>query len=119
MGFFIALLLDPDRKEWEFAATVLGKSGNPRAVEPLMRALEDPGGNLGDPRAVEPLIIAALDIHLYFTNEAAAEGLGKLGDPHAIQPLIEIVKNRDLTERNPSLRQQTAVALMKIQRHDH
>lgn len=47
-------------------------------------------GKLGDPRAVEPLI-DALDAPGFQTPVYAAEALGKLGDARAIEPLIEIV----------------------------
>lgn len=76
------------------AALMLGKIGDLRAVEPLIRALEAPGyqtpmfaaealGKLGDPRAIEPLVMlfaASTDK----TRDAASVALKKLGyDPDA------------------------------------
>ncbi len=54
-------------------------------------------GNLKDPRAVEPLI-RALDAPGYQTPLHAAEALGKLGDPRAIRPLLMVaMQGRDKT----------------------
>ena len=71
------------------AAMMLGKLGDPRAVEPLIRALDAPGyqtplyaaqslGKLGDPRAIEPLL-RAMESHNDKMREAAQDALGKLG----------------------------------------
>jgi len=54
------------------AAMMLGKLGDVRAVEPLIRALDAPG---------------------YQTPLHAAEALGRLGDERAIPPLVIIVEN--------------------------
>jgi HEAT repeat protein len=48
-------------------------------------------GKLGDPRAVESLI-EALDAPGYQTRVHAAQSLGKLGDPRAIAPLRRVVE---------------------------
>lgn len=50
-------------------------------------------GKLRDPRAVEPLI-DALDAPGYQTPLHAAESLGKLGDPRAIEPLRRMLSNQ-------------------------
>jgi HEAT repeat protein len=71
------------------AALMLGKIGDARAVEPLIRALDAPGyqtplyaaqslGKLGDPRAIEPLI-RAMESHNDKMRDAAQEALEKLG----------------------------------------
>jgi HEAT repeat protein len=71
------------------AALMLGKLGDPRAVEPLIRALDAPGfqtplyaaqslGKLGDPRAIEPLL-RAIETHNDKMRDAALEALVKLG----------------------------------------
>ena len=71
------------------AALMLGKLGDIRAVEPLIRALEAPGyqtplyaaealGKLGDTRAIEPLILMA-STGRDKTREAAVEALKRLG----------------------------------------
>jgi HEAT repeat protein len=57
------------------AALMLGKIGDPRAVVPLIRALDAPG---------------------YQTPLFAAQSLGRLGDPRAIPPLLRMMEtNRD------------------------
>jgi HEAT repeat protein len=54
-------------------------------------------GNLKDPRAVDPLI-RALDAPGFQTPLHAAEALGKLGDPRAIPPLVTLATSgRDKT----------------------
>jgi HEAT repeat protein len=59
------------------AALMLGKIGDPRAVEPLIRALNAPG---------------------YQTPLNAAQALGKIGDRRAIAPLVTLAENgRDKT----------------------
>ncbi len=71
------------------AALMLGKLGDTRAVDPLIRALDAPGfktplhaaealGKLGDSRAIEPLLmlVAASSDK---TREAALEALSQLG----------------------------------------
>lgn len=71
------------------AALMLGKLGDLRAVDPLIRALDAPGhqtplyaaealGKLGDPRAIEPLLMMASSGRDK-TREAAYEALRKLG----------------------------------------
>lgn len=85
------------------AALMLGKIGDTRAVDPLIRALYAPGfqtplyaaealGRLGDPRAIEPLLMMAATGRDK-TREAALEALRRLGynDPQAedLQPTPE------------------------------
>jgi HEAT repeat protein len=85
------------------AALMLGKMGDTRAVDPLIRALYAPGfqtplyaaealGRLGDPRAIEPLLMMAATGRDK-TREAALEALRRLGynDPQAedLQPTPE------------------------------
>ncbi len=71
------------------AALMLGKLGDQRAVDPLIRALDAPGfqtplyaaqslGKLGDRRAIEPLL-RAMESHNDKMREAAQEALSKLG----------------------------------------
>jgi HEAT repeat protein len=71
------------------AALMLGKLGDPRAVDSLIRALNAPGyqtplyaaqslGMLGDRRAIEPLL-RAIESHNDKMREAALEALVKLG----------------------------------------
>ena len=70
------------------AALMLGKLGDPRAVEPLIRALDAPG---------------------FQTPLYAAQSLGKLGDPRAIQPLLEVIESH-----NDKLREAAKEALDKL-----
>lgn len=71
------------------AALMLGKLGDARAVEPLIRALDAPGyqtplyavqalGMIGDPRAIEPLKRMLQTDHDKF-RQAAQEALNRLG----------------------------------------
>ncbi len=84
------------------AAMILGRTGDERAVEPLIRALRDRDvhvrgraarslGMLGDDRAVEPLIEALRDDG--YGRGWVAEALGKLGDPRAVEPLVSLLDN--------------------------
>lgn len=71
------------------AALMLGKLGDARALEPLIRALDAPGyqtpmnaaealGNLGDARAIEPLLVM-METARGKTRDAALRALKKLG----------------------------------------
>ena len=70
------------------AALMLGKLGDPRAVEPLIRALDAPG---------------------YQTPLYAAQSLGKLGDPRAIEPLLRIIQSH-----NDKMREAAQEALERL-----
>ena len=83
------------------AAKALGKIGDRRAVEPLIKALEDENefvrfdaakalGDIGDKRAVEPLIEMLKDKHRGVGSQAS-EALGNIGDKRAVEPLRTIV----------------------------
>ena len=81
----------------------LGKSKDPRAVEPLIKALNDGEwpvstakalGKSGDTRAVKPLI-GALSDDDPDVRRAAAYALGSLGDSRAVEPLIGALNDRD------------------------
>ena len=86
-----------------FLEITLGKIGDPRAVEPLIDALQDDAfanvrgraaealGEIGDPRSVEPLI-AALNDEDWLVRGRAARALGKIGDLRAIEPLKKASK---------------------------
>ena len=80
------------------AARALARTGDPRAVEPLIAALKDQDvgvrraavralGALKDRRAVEP-VIRALKRQEYDVFHAAVWALGVLKDPRAVDPLI-------------------------------
>jgi HEAT repeat protein len=83
------------RKE---VAGALGRIGDARAVEPLIKALQHFAydvrkaaasalGQIGDTRAVEPLI-AALNVEDRDVRSPAARALGQIGDTRAVEPLI-------------------------------
>ena len=90
----------------------LGRIGDPRAVEPLIKAFDEcrygddvAGGSIayalgeiGDQRAVEPLIKTLKHPNAY-TRRKAATALGMIGDPRAIEPLISALgdhRSRDV-----------------------
>ena len=105
----IAELNDPDAKVRKQAATELGETGDGRAVESLINALntwEPPGtrqfaatalGEIGDPRAVEPLI-AALRRPYMDVQATALFALQRIGTP-AIKPLISVLHDLDTKVR--------------------
>lgn len=99
------------------AATTLGDSGNPRAVEPLIGALGDDEVNvvaaaaealgvLADTRAIPHLDALIRDGGLW-TRAAAVVALGRIGDPAAI-PILERCTRQD------ELREAVADALADI-----
>lgn len=80
------------------AADALGELGGGRAVEPLVRAMDDAQadvraaaaaalGRLGDARALGRLISALSDAGVQ-VRLRSIEALGKLGDDRAIEPLL-------------------------------
>ncbi len=99
----------------------LGESGDPRAVEPLIRALSDGEydvrrsaaealGQLGDERAVEPLIARLPEGNV---GASAAKALGRLGDLRAAEPLLGLVRGG--AERAAlDLRQGAAMAIIML-----
>jgi len=90
------------------AAEVLGRIGDARAVEPLIRAIVVEQleirvtaitalGKLGDTRAVEPLI-KLLEDEEWTVRRNAAEALGKIGDIQAVEPLIQAINDWAIRE---------------------
>jgi HEAT repeat protein len=103
------------------AADALGDIGDPRAVEPLVAALENRNPSpavresaaaalvkIGAP-AVEPLI--ALLSSRSSARLHAAEVLGNIGDPRAVEPLTGALENGP-----PPLRRRAEAALEKLGR---
>lgn len=103
VGVFEALVEtladDSDEQVRGSAAEALGLIGDPRAVEVLIRVLQNPAtvsavsyyvcralGQLGDVRAVE-LLIQTLSERESHVGAQAAEALGRIGDRRAIEPL--------------------------------
>lgn len=92
------------------AAKALGRIGNERAVEPLIRALNHGNENvrecaakvlwdIKDLRAIEPLIQALkLDPYNWRVERNAVDTLRKIGEP-AVEPLIRALKHKDVYVR--------------------
>jgi hypothetical protein len=91
------------------AANSLGVDQDPRAVGPLIDALDDKDadvrqeaawalGEIGDPRAVGPLI-GKLKDPAANVRWQAVEALGKINGPRAVAPLIAALKDADADVR--------------------
>jgi|CZKF01.1.fsa_nt_gi HEAT repeat protein len=97
----VAAMKDPDADvRWE-AANALGEIKDPRAVPPLLEALQAKDlqwhaayalGKIKDPRAVEPLIAALQNKDAEF-REQVASALGEIKDPRADAALIAALKD--------------------------
>jgi len=88
----------------ERAAIKLGDVKDPRVIDPLVVALDDPKesvrrrvaealGKIGDVRAIKPLVAALKDFNM-LVREEAAKALIKIGDA-AVEPLLIMLKDRD------------------------
>ena len=100
-GLIKALNYKKEEKVRRGAAEALGQLGDPRAVEPLIKALGDFDGSvcesaakalgeLGDDRAVDPLLKVLGDsVDGFVCRRSAAEALRKLGDPRSVEQLLE------------------------------
>jgi HEAT repeat protein len=103
----LAGLQDLDADVAREAATALGNSGNPAAVEPLIEIVQNTNGyfhsvvrsaaaaglaNLKDRRAVEALLTAVND-PITDPSTEAIRALAKLADPRAIAALVAVVRN--------------------------
>ena len=84
---------------------VLGQIGDPRAIEPLNKRLNDANKyvrrraanaliNVGDERSVKPLIKALEDSEKK-VRARSAEALGKIGDPIAYKPLLKCLNDEE------------------------
>jgi len=116
----IACLKHPHQGVPERAARMLGRIGDPRALDALMAMLKEREGTrpaaaaalalgkIGDARAVEPLVAALSDI-LSETRAEAAAALGKIGDKRAMRALI-----RALSDDVGAVREQAVEALDKM-----
>ena len=104
-GLVHALRDSTDPLVRQYAAYLLGKAKNPRAIQPLIEALGDFDKSVREQAtlalsaigkaAIEPLS-AAIKEPKWETRYRAAEALGKIADEKAIQPLIQALKdNRD------------------------
>jgi len=117
---YLKALRGEDATEKHSAVISLGKSGNPAAVEHLIKVLDEDDdyfvrsfaaialGNLKNPRALEPLTKALGDEHQR-VRRSAAEALASIKNPNAIDPLIKALK-----DENVLVRRAAANALGKI-----
>ena len=121
IGYVINALKDEDHLVQMAAARILGETGNPLVVEPLVATLrtnkyyavrEEAAHALGktkDPRAVEALVEALNDEHSGVQRLAAAS-LGEIKDPRAVNPLVLTLKE----DRDPLVRSAVLAALDNI-----
>ena len=96
----------------------LGIIGDPVAVEPLIRELQDRKvtsssaaqalGYIGDKKAVESLIEALMDSDEWIRC-SAAKALGMIGDDRAVEPLRNALK-----DSNELTREYATIALVKL-----
>ncbi len=101
-GLIKTLLDSTDPNVRQYAAYLLGKAKNPRAIEPLIHALADFDKSVREQAmlalstlgksAVEPLA-EAMKEPKWETRYRAAEALGKIADEKAVQPLIQGLKD--------------------------
>jgi len=100
-----ALTDSTDPQVRQYAAYLLGKAKNPRAIQPLIEALADFDKSVREQAtlalsaigkaAVEPLA-EAMKEPKWETRYRAAEALGRIADEKAVKPLIKGLKdNRD------------------------
>jgi HEAT repeat protein len=104
-GLVKALRDSTDPQVRQYAAYLLGKAQNPRAIQPLIEALADFDKSVREQAtlalsrigkaAIEPLA-EAMKEPKWETRYRAAEALGKIADEKAVKPLIQGLKdNRD------------------------
>ena len=101
-GLIKSLLDSTDPNIRQYAAYLLGKAKNPRAIEPLIRALGDFDKSVREQAmlalsslgksAIEPLS-EAMKEPKWETRYRAAEALGKIADEKAVKPLIQGLKD--------------------------
>jgi HEAT repeat protein len=109
----IKSLKDKNEGVRRWAAETLGDIGDPRAVDPLVAAMNDEYHPLGkaawalatlrDPRAVEALIKALghKDLGVVWS---AADALARIRDTRAIEPLIAMLTHKDVQVRKNAIR---------------
>jgi HEAT repeat protein len=101
----MALHEHTDPQVRQYAAYLLGRAKNPRAIQPLIEALADFDKSVREQAtlalssigkaAIEPLA-EAMNEPKWKTRYRAAEALGKIADEKAVQPLIQGLRdNRD------------------------
>jgi len=104
-GIVRALRNSTDPQIRQYAAYLLGKAKNPRAIQPLIEALGDFDKAVREQAtlalssigkaAIEPLA-AAMKEKKWETRYRAVEALGKIADEKTVKPLVQALKdNRD------------------------
>ena len=104
----LTLLKDDNMMVREKAVTIIGDTGNPRVVRPLIELLRNDREwrvqkaaaealeKFGDKRAIEPLIEALKDKDK-LVRQAAQEALAH--EPRAVDPLIQLLDDKDRSVR--------------------
>jgi HEAT repeat protein len=102
---WLSTLFDADETNQGVAAEVLGKSGDPEAIQPLLAALENMRGMIagGGPVAKAlvqlrdvwslPIFAKALSDSRAHVRRAAAEALGWMRDARAVETLIAALRD--------------------------
>ena len=119
LWFTIRKLKTKDWKVRKIAIEELRKSGNPRALEPLISALADSHtevasaaakalGEIANPKAIQPLA-KTLGSGNIGIRKAATDALGAIGDSQAIEPLAKA-----LCDSSPVVREAASKALQQI-----
>jgi HEAT repeat protein len=101
-GLAYSLKDSTDPKVRQYAAYLLGRTQNPRAIQPLVEALGDFDKSVRSQAmtalvsigktAVEPLS-SAMKEPKWETRYRAVEALGKIADERAVKPLIQALKD--------------------------
>jgi HEAT repeat protein len=103
----------------ELSAKILGRIRDPRALRPLINALDHEElagtaslalGKLADPRAV-PRLLDMLASQTESVRQAAAIALGNIGDPRALDSLLQLLKSDE-----SATRQEAGKALLQMYR---
>jgi HEAT repeat protein len=95
------------------AAHILGEIRDPRAVWPLISALQisemlvpsiQALGKIGDARAVKPLLDVLNTSFSEIVQQSTALALGMIGDPQALEPLIQMLRASEYQVRADAAR---------------
>jgi HEAT repeat protein len=97
------------------AITLLGASGNPRAIESVLATFNDsfmnwecPSiksyaaaalGNFKEDSRVLEALIEGVDDRELLTREASVQSLGKIGNPKAVPSLLRVLSDKSITIR--------------------
>jgi len=110
---------DPNVRQ--YAAYLLGKTKNPRAIQPLVEALGDfdksvrEQSMLADEKAIKPLIQALKDNRDH-VRYMATKGLREIGDSDAVDPMIILLEDENRYVRMMAARALSAIGGKKV--HD-